>query len=64
LGGAQNDKIDLSHFSFSLNAAELQTLIDASTGDTINFGDGFSTLTLTGVNLNQLSVANDFILPP
>ena len=61
-----SDLIDLSH-SFFVNGrspgeaeAALDALLDVSTGDTIDFGDGH-VLTLTGVIVNQLST-DSFIL--
>jgi hypothetical protein len=53
------DAIDVA--DFGLSEAELQILIDASSGDTIDFGGGDS-LTLTGIDVAQLNAAADFIV--
>ena len=47
----ESDLIDIS--GFGLNDAEVQALIDAAAGDTIDFGNG-NILTLTGVDVHTL----------
>ena len=59
---AEGDKIDLSYSNFGngLTSLQLTALIAASTGDTIDFGNG-QILTLLNVDVHSLSTS-DFIL--